>query len=260
MKIESEVEQLFLHSWLKVHKLEVEQLDLRSKKNRTRVVHEISCPIIVSQLISDYEDFKKSGKTVENYFDVDILFCKQNGKNTFSAVKREPPKRSMIILFRTKNNEFDFADHPITTKEPIEMSLKSILSIYGISETVKILPLQQINVRDLEDKYKICLDLYRKVGNMGQLHYDFPGFREPSWTPKHRIKIAIDHMEIPYLPKFYWIPCDQLITTEHFCTKMPGKCGYSTFELYNLERHEKTCSDETKIVSKQVFFSFLILI
>ena len=255
MKIESEVEQLFLHSWLKVHKFEVEQLDLRSKKKRNDVVNEIGCPIIESQLKSDYEDFKKSGKTVENYFDVDILFCKQNGQNNFCAINREPLNRNVIILFRTKKDKFDFANHPIITKAPIEMSLKSILSIYGISETVKILPLQEINVRDLEDKYQICLDLYRKVGNMGQLHYDFPGFREPTWTPKHRIKIAIDHMEIPYLPKFYWIPCDQLITTEHFCTKMPGKCGYSTFKLCHLERHEKTCSDETKIVSKQVFFS-----
>ena len=256
MKIESGIDQLFLHTWLKVHKLEVEQLDLRSKKKRGYVVHEISCPIIESQLKSDYEDFQKSEKSVENYFEVDILFCKQNGKNTFCAVKRESPKRKVIILYRTRNNEYDFAEHPIITQTPIEMSLKSILSIYGISETVKVLPLQEWNVRDLEDKYQVCLDLYRKVGNMGQLHYDFPGFREPNWEPKHRIKIAIDYMEIPYLPKFYWIPCDQLISTEHFCTKMPGKCGYSTFELYNLERHEKTCSDETKIVSKQVIFVF----
>ena len=256
MKIESEVDQLFLHSWLKVHKFEVEQLDLRSKKKRSDVVHEIGCPIIESQLKSDYEDFRKSSLSVENYFDVDILFCKQNGQNNFCAINREPLNRNVIILFRTKKNKFDFANHPIVTKVPIEMSLKSILSIYGISETVEILPLQKMNVRDLEDKYQICLDLYRKVGNMGQLHYDFPGFREPTWTPKHRIKIAIDHMEIPYLPKFYWIPSDQLITTEHFCTKMPGKCGYSTFQLSHLERHENTCSDETKIVSKRVFFHF----
>ena len=88
MKIESGIDQLFLHTWLKVHKLEVEQLDLRSKKKRGYVVHEISCPIIESQLKSDYVDFQKSGKSVENYFEIDILFCKQNGKNTFNYCNR----------------------------------------------------------------------------------------------------------------------------------------------------------------------------
>ena len=54
--------------------------------------------------------------------------------------------------------------------------------------------------------------------------------------------------------KFYWIPCNSLIANEMICTKMPGKCQYSTTHLPNLKRHEETCSEETRIESKQVIY------
>ena len=252
MIIKSEIDQLFLHAWLKVHKFEVDQLDLRSIKSRNHIVYEITNSLVNTLLLNDYSDFQKSEKSVEDYFNVDILICKKNGRDTFGIKNTKPLTRRIIILFKTKNNKFDFESHPIVSKTPIEMSVESILSIYGIFEKVEILPFMEFNASDLEDRHQVCLDLYRKVGDVCQLHYDLPGFRHPTWTPKHRIKIAVDHTEIPYLPKFYWIPCDNLISTEYFCTKMPRKCGYSTFHLGNLEKHEKVCSDQTIIKPKQV--------
>ena len=87
---------------------------------------------------------------------------------------------------------------------------------------------------------------------MCQKHYDIPGNRDPKWSPNYRIKIGIDNLEIPYLPKYFWLPCDSLISKENFCTKLPLKCGYSTDRIEHLKRHEATCSDETTIESKQV--------
>ena len=252
MIIKSEVDDLFLYVWLKVHRLKVENLDLRSKKNRVHVVYEIGNDNIRASLKSDFDQFKKSDKCIEDYFNVDLLVFKQNGKGTYAAKAQKVLDRRVIILFKSKKGKYDFEDHPKFSKAPIEMTLESILSIYDISDKINILPLMEFNALELENRHQVCIDLYRKVGNMCQLHYDFPGFRQPTWTPKHRIKIAIDQMEIPYLPKFYWIPCDQLISTEYFCTKMPRKCGYSTFQLSHLKEHEEVCSDQTKIISRQV--------
>ena len=252
MIIKSEIDTLFLHAWLKVHRLEVEQLDLISIKNRKQTLYEITNTFVNSALKSDFEDFQQCGKSVEDYFNIDLLICKQNGKGTYGVKTTKPLKRKVVVVFKTKANYYDFESHPIVVKAPIEMSLESILSIYNIDDKLRVLPLMEFNALELENRHQVCIDLYRKVGNMCQLHYDFPGFRAPSWTPKHRIKIAIDHLDIPYLPKFYWIPNDSLISTEFFCTKLPRKCGYSTFELDHLKRHEASCSDQTKVFSKQV--------
>ena len=74
MIIKSEIDQLFLHAWLKVHKFEVDQLDLKSIKNRKRIVYEITNPLVNDLLHTYYNDFRKSQKSVENYFNIDIRY------------------------------------------------------------------------------------------------------------------------------------------------------------------------------------------
>ena len=249
------VDSLFLHTWLKVHNFQDDQLDLRTKKIRTNVTYQITNETILSLLETDFQDFQSRKCSEENYFDIDILFFKENGQQIYKQVKRSPITRPVIILTQNKKNKFtDINLSDLKSDGPIEMPLKSVFSIYGIDESVEIIPNHQFDVHEFEEKHKICIDLYKKNGNMCQLDYDMPGFRYPRWEPKHRIKIAVDNLEIPFLPRFYWIPSDQLISKEYFCTKMPGVCGYSTFKLDHLQRHEKTCSDETTIESKQVNF------
>ena len=161
--------------------------------------------------------------------------------------------RNVIIITKNKKNKFtniNFND--LKSDSPIEMSIKSIFSIFEIFEQIELMPNYQFNMNRMEEKYQVIVELYKKVGNMCQLDYDLPGVRYPSWEPKHRIRIAVDNLDIPHLPRFYWIPSDQLISKEYFCTKMPGICGYSTLKLDHLQRHEETCSDDTKIESKQV--------
>ena len=249
----SDVDSLFLHVWLKVHQFQNDQLDLRVKKLRTNVTYQITNETVLSLLVTDFQEFKSLNCSVETYFDIDILFFKENGQQLYKPVKRTMMTRNVIIITKNKKNKFTNIDlNDLKSDSPIEMSIKSIFSIYSIHEPVQLIPNYQFNMNTIEEKYKICVELYKKVGNMCQLDYNLPGIRYPSWEPKHRIRIAVDNLDIPHLPKFYWVPCHQLVSREYFCTRMPGICGYSTSHIGHLQRHEETCSDETTIESKQV--------
>ena len=249
------VDSLFLHTWIKVHQFQNDQLDLRAQKVRTNVTYKITNETVLSLLETDFRDFKSKKCSVERYFDIDILFFKENGQQIYKPVKRTMMTRNVIIITKNKKNKFTNINlNDLKSDSPIEMSIKSVFSIYRIYEPIELMPNYQFNMNTVEEKYKICVELYKKNGNMCQLDYDLPGIRYPSWEPKHRIRIAVDNLDIPHLPRFYWVPSDQLISKEYFCTKMPGICGYSTLKLDHLQRHEETCSDETKIESKQVIW------
>ena len=249
------VDSLFLNVWLKVHRFENDQLDLKPKRSRKSVTYQITNEAVLSLLEADFQDFKSRNCSVETYFDIDILFFKENGRLIYNPVKRTPMTRSVIIICKNKSGKIidkDLSD--LKSDFPIEMSVKSIFSLFEIYEPVQVIPNYQFNMNYIEEKFRICVDLYKKCGNMCQIDYNLPGIRQPSWQPNHRIRIAVDNLDIPHLPRFYWIPSDQLISKEYFCTKMPGICGYSTQHICNLQRHEETCSDETKIESKQVLY------
>ena len=49
----------------------------------------------------------------------------------------------------------------------------------------------------------------------------------------------------------YWIPNIDLIRKQFRCSKLPGKCLYSTTEKTHFDRHIKTCTDESIVKSKQ---------
>ena len=249
----SGIDPLFLNVWLKVHRFEKDQLNLRTIKSKNSVTFNIGNETVVNLLENEFQDFKSQQCSVETYFDIDILFFKENPRNLFYAVKRTPMIRPVIIICKNRSGKIiDKNLSDLKSEFPLEMSIKSIFSIYGIHEPVDLIPNYQFNMNTIEEKYKICVELYKKVGNMCQLDYDLPGIRYPSWEPKHRIRIAVDNLDIPHLPRFYWIPSDQLVSREYFCTRMPGICGYSTSHIGHLQRHEETCSDETTIESKQV--------
>ena len=254
----SGVDPLFLHVWLKVHRIEDIQLDLSTHEIRNSVTYHIQNEIVINQLEFDYQDFNLKNCSVESYFDIDILFFKENGRLNYYPIRRTKMTRRVIIITKNKSNKFTSKTlKDLQSDYPIEMSFQSVLSIYGIYESIEVIPNHQFNVIDIEEKYQVCIDLYKKYGNMCQLDYGMPGLRQPRWEPKHRIKIAVSHLEIPYLPKYYWVPSDQLISSEYFCTKMPGKCGYSTRNITHLERHEKDCRDDTKVESQQVSYTMI---
>ena len=255
----SGIDPLFLDVWLKVHRFENDQLNLRTIKSRNSVTFNIGNETVTNLLETDFQDFQSRKCSIETYFDIDILFFKENGRLIYNPVKRTPMTRSVVIVCKNKKGKLVHKDlSDLKSDFPLEMSLKSVFSIFGIYETVPLIPNHQFNLDSIEEKYKICVELYKKNGNMCQLDYDLPGIRYPSWEPKHRIRIAVDNLDIPHLPRFYWIPSNQLISTEYFCTRMPGICGYSTLKLDHLQRHEETCSDETTIESKQVIWYFNI--
>ena len=254
--LKSEIDYLFLHAWIKFHKITIDQLELKPAKKTNQVQkYEITNETILDQLEYDFRAFRESEQAVEDFFNVDIVIFRQNTRGNFFTSKRKCHDRRILILYQAKNSslllgELSFSE--LNSTQPIEMSLKSIFSIYNIRETITILPFQELNIYGFEDKYQVCVDIYKRNGNMCQKSYDVPGNREPRWPPKHRIKVGVDFIDIPYLPKYYWIPCDSLITKKMFCTKLPGICAYSTTKSDTLKDHELKCSDQTKVESKQV--------
>ena len=51
---------------------------------------------------------------------------------------------------------------------------------------------------------------------------------------------------------YYWLPSKAIIQTRHRCSVLPGKCMYFTTKAWNLPKHEKRCTDQTRIRTKQV--------
>ena len=257
--LKSEIDSLFLHAWIQFHKITISQLKLKPAKKSNQVQkYEITSEVVLGQLNDDYKSYLQSKQTVEDFLNIDIITFKGNGRDNYYTSKTKCLDREIIILRQKRMSKVYILDEipfsELKSKHPIEMSLRSILSIYQISDSLNILPLDELNIYDFEDKHGVCIDIYKRNGNMCQKYWDIPGNRDPPWTPKHRINVAVDNLNIPYLPKYFWIPCDSLITKEMFCTKLPGICAYSTTCPRNLERHELNCSDETTIESKQVFF------
>ena len=261
--LKSEIDSLFLHAWIQYHKITIDQLELKPVKKTNQVQkYEITSEVVLGQLDYDYKLFTQSKQSVEDFLNIDIITFKCNSQNNYFTSKTKCLDRQIILLFQKRNSSLYILDgialSELNSTHPIEISLESILSIYQITESVNILPLDELNIYDFEDKYEVCIDIYKRNGNMSQKYWDIPGNRDPPWTPKHRIKMAVDNLNIPYLPKYFWLPCDSLITKELFCTKLRGICAYSTTSLQNLKKHEMVCSDETTIESKQVIKGFLI--
>ena len=260
--LKSEIDCLFLHAWIKYHKLTIEQLQLKPAKKTCQVQkHEITCDIVLTQLHNDYQSYKESKKSVKDFLNIDILIFRENSQGHFNAVKSQCLDRQIIVLCQKRQSGVYILDgvplSELRSVHPIEMSIKSLLSIYDIAESIKLLPFEEMNIYKFEDKFKVCIDIYKRNGNMCQKYYNIPGNRDPSWTPKYRIKVGVDNLEIPYLPKFFWIPCDSLVHKTMFCSKLPGICGYSTTIPQHLADHEGSCSDQTTVESKQVRLLFM---
>jgi len=255
--LKSEIDSLFLHAWIQYHKLTTNQLELKPAKKTNQIQkYEITSEVVLGQLQEDYKLFLQSKQSVEDFLNVDIIIFKCNSQNNYFTSKTKCQDRRIIILFQKRMSSLYILNGvslaELNSTHPIEMSLRSILSIYDISEPLNILPLDELNIYDFEDKHGVCIDIYKRNGNMSQKNWDIPGNRDPPWTPKYRIKVAVDNLDNPEPPKLFWIPCDSLITKELFCTRLPGVCAYSTTSLQHLQQHEMTCSDETVIESKQV--------
>ena len=255
--LKSEIDSLFLHAWIKYHKITIDQLELKPAKQNSRVQkYKITSEVVLGQLQEDYSLFLQSKKSVEDFFNVDIITFKCNAQNNYFTSKTKCHDRRIIILCQKRMSSLYMLEGvslaELNSTHPIEMSLKSILSIYDIQEPLNILPLDELNIYGFEDRHQVCIDIYKRNGNMCQKYWNIPGNRDPPWSPKHRVKVAVDNLDKPDPPKLFWIPCDSLITKELFCTRLPGVCAYSTTLLQNLEKHELTCSDETVIESKQV--------
>ena len=135
--LKSEIDSLFLHAWIKLHKLTVDQLELKpAKKNSKAQKHEITNEFVLGQLLDDYNAFLRSQQSVEDFLNINILIFKENSQGNFNAIKHKCLDRPIVILCQKRTTKlFILEGIPLSelrSVKPIEMSIKSILSIYGI--------------------------------------------------------------------------------------------------------------------------------
>ena len=143
--LKSEIDCVFLHAWIKYHKLTIDQLELKPVKKTNQVQkHEITSEVVLSQLQDEYKSFLESKQTVEDFLNIDIITFKCNSRNKYFTTKTKCLDRRIIILFKKRmSNLYILDDIPLSelnSTQPIEMSLRSILSIYQIFETLNIFP------------------------------------------------------------------------------------------------------------------------
>ena len=127
---------------------------------------------------------------------------------------------------RNKRYNYGWTLANIRSRHPIKMRLECIFQMYG-------LPLYSMdNTPDFVQFYEV---------------EDGKAYNEITGQGKTEPKILIG-----YDSDYYWLPSDALIKTRHRCSILPGKCLYSTDKSWNLPKHEKRCTDQTKIKTKQV--------
>ena len=77
--LKSEIDSLFLHAWIKFHKLTVDQLELKPAKKTNQIQkHEITNGLVQVQLENDYKHYLQSKQSVEDFLNIDILIFKEN--------------------------------------------------------------------------------------------------------------------------------------------------------------------------------------
>ena len=64
----SSVDSLFLNVWLKVHKFQNDQLDLRTKKSKNSVTYQITNETVLSLLETEFQDFQSKKMFSRNIF------------------------------------------------------------------------------------------------------------------------------------------------------------------------------------------------
>ena len=137
----------------------------------------------------------------------------------------------------------------IYSSKPIRGSPTAIASIFNLP------PLDLENLEPFEKTHKIRFNILKLVQRRknnktvfrGQKHYTTPGCQSGT---DPIINCAVEDWPSNYL---YWLPCQSLVDKEMVCTKSPT-CKF-TFEYESeLKRHEKICSMEQKVVSKQKLY------
>ena len=238
------IDSKFLHCFLYKSRLRPIDLDLSTRGC-------IRNPDVIDRIRRAHRAFGVSGKTLENFFDSQIVEFKSYRINRPYTTDCEAIARSPIVLcFMDKGRGLEYKYGTRTTDlkivKPIQVSLSYLFAMYGISDTPE--SLDPNHLASFEEKYGLNIHLH-------ELRDDGRGHKSGSLPPPN----DIGHTNIYIGLKdglFYWLG-KQLCSKNYFCTKLPGKCSYQTSHYSNYQAHIAACTDKTIVKADQVKYGYL---
>ena len=211
------------------------------------------------KVTTEFKRFKKSGLSLNDFFDVTIVFVTKI-KNHFRVKAKDLEGKILFVWLPghypcpvSSSVSYRVPIEKLSSVTPIKMSLKDIFQIYDITDSFE-------SEFELEDKYNLAIDWYltdrsqwedRDLPNHWRSS-DLPGFKA---SGDFRIKLAKDANN-----ETYWIPPSTPSPTQFQCTKFPRICRYEARDAHNLKLHMKRCISDTKLITKKVRIEILLLV
>ena len=224
------IDTVFLHSWLNYKGIFLEKLrPCLIKRNKKFVITNTG---LLEHLFEDYSSFQKSGKSIDNFFDRQIIIAKGNKNNfklTVDIIERRP-----IFIFQNKDKNFLFGPgvSELKSTKAIPCPLEIIFDIYGLEGKPKNLSLFQ-------PKCGRTLAVFKVLNGKA-----FMDIESVCANPD----IPVGHSDKSY----YFIPSVNLIQKRYFCRKYPDQCHHYSVREADRDKHEHSCTNVTIIKSKQV--------
>lgn len=241
----SGVDNEFLHIWIAVHKVRESELNLQSGGKGSgrggNFRENIGNVSLARRIKTDYNDFVAKDTDHETFFDRSIIIFKQSNSDTQYTTKIEKVTRIPVFIYKSKSSFRLRPNNTLKAWKPIEIPLKALFAFYNIHHDFKKSTIDECLA--LQVPNNVDVNFYLLDKNKAYWAKQLPGFRESG----NRIISIATHAN-----KFYWLPSSNLITQRLYCQKLPGKCLYWTDDKYDLEKHERICTDESIIRAKQV--------
>ena len=228
------VDNLFVASFLSLNSISESFLSIKKVNSKLMITN----PNILDRIHKDFSNFKDSKLSLDDYFDRDIIICNLDQRTRYYKIKKYELKRKTIILGKNKKSIHSIRTDQLISDRPIRMNLSTLMSIYG--KEFEGNDSNQLVRLDTSDK--IGITFFWVKGKTAHLTNNLPG----ASTGKYNIKIGHNGKD------WFWLPSDNLIRKTYVCQENKGKCKFETDRKHVLDRHKKTCTDKTKVISKQV--------
>ena len=201
------------------------------------------------ELERTFARFQISQMTIEDYFSIDLVRCKQasntcivkSGKAMFLTNVKKVTRRPIFMgLARSsrrsqKSQLFKLISlSQIKSASPIEMSSSILAQLYG-------LPSQFKELTDLYTNVPVNFNFYKLDGKEAIQSNELPGSRIGNFR---QIKVGVRNNII------HWLPSSYPILKKLYCDK--PKCSMWFKDNAHLKRHQLTCTDKSTVIAQQV--------
>ena len=232
-----DIDPLFLHSFLKFFNVTDEQMDIQPFRTFFRIGNNNLFNVITLSYYQFLNWKAENNKSLDDFLSRQVI--QVNVHNGVANIKEKEIVRFPLFVAKHLKipNRYLHGKFAIKSKHPIKMSLEHILSFYNLE------PMSELTFESCPP----TLNLVKVSNNEAYTDGDCTGILSGS--------VTIGKSDNEY----YWIPNDQIVRKRFYCTKLPGKCNVYFNQKAHLQDHLVVCSDQTKIVSRQVSFITLRL-